>query len=156
MFKTKLLKTFALDDENVVSMMPKSERNETMIVPSAGVLNFSWMLEKTGGKTPSRAIERVILAAGSIPLVPYARPGTPEMGDRLLPFLPDHRLLILARHGALAWGETLEEAYNGMERLEHVCQILKSAQELGGAQPLPEAEQRALRLARERGGRRLL
>ena len=105
---------------------------------------------------PADALPEVILAAGSIPLVPYARPGTAAMGEQLLPFLPGHRLLILARHGALAWGETLEEAYNGMERLEHVCQILKSAQELGGASPLPPAELRALRQARLRGGPRLL
>jgi L-fuculose-phosphate aldolase len=105
---------------------------------------------------PSDALPEVILAAGSIPFVPYARPGTAAMGEHLLPFLPEHRLLILARHGALAWGETLEEAYNGLERLEHVCQILKTAQDLGGAQPLPEPELLALRQARLQGGRRLL
>ena len=105
---------------------------------------------------PSDALPEVTLAAGSIPFVPYARPGTAAMGDQLLPFLPDHRLLILARHGALAWGESLEEAYHGLERLEHVCQILKAAQELGGALPLPEDELLALRQARLQGGRRLL
>jgi L-fuculose-phosphate aldolase len=105
---------------------------------------------------PSDALPEVILAAGSIPFVPYARPGTAAMGEQLLPFLPEHRLLILARHGALAWGETLEEAYNGLERLEHVCQILKTAQDLGGAQPLPGPELLALRQARLQGGRRLL
>ena len=105
---------------------------------------------------PSDALPEVILAAGSIPIVPYARPGTAAMGERLLPFLPEHRLLILARHGALAWGESLEEAVNGLERLEHVCQILKAALELGGARPLPEDELQALRQARREGGRRLL
>lgn len=105
---------------------------------------------------PSNALPEVILAAGNIPIVPYARPGTAAMGEALLPFLSGHRLLILARHGALAWGESLEEAYNGLERLEHVCQILKSAHELGGAQPLPEAEVLALRQARLKAGGRLL
>jgi L-fuculose-phosphate aldolase len=105
---------------------------------------------------PSDALPEVILAAGTIPFVPYARPGTPAMGDVLGPFLPAHRLLVLSRHGALAWGETLEEAYNGMERLEHACQILKAAMDLGGARPLPEAEVEALRLARLKSGRKLL
>ena len=105
---------------------------------------------------PCDALPEVILAAGAIPFVPYARPGTAAMGEQLVPFLPEHRLLILARHGALAWGETLEEAYNGLERLEHACQILKSAHELGGARPLPAPELKALRAARARGGRRLL
>ena len=105
---------------------------------------------------PSEALPEVILAAGTIPFVPYARPGTAAMGEALAPYLPAHRLLVLARHGALAWGETLEEAYLGMERLEHACQILKAAHDLGGAQPMPAAEVEALRQARVKAGRRLL
>jgi L-fuculose-phosphate aldolase len=105
---------------------------------------------------PSEALPEVILAAGTIPFVPYARPGTPAMGEVLAPFLPGSRLLVLSRHGALAWGETLEEAYNGMERLEHACQILKAAFELGGAIPLPLTEVQALRQARSLSGGRLL
>ncbi len=105
---------------------------------------------------PSDALPEVILAAGTIPFAPYARPGTPAMGEVLAPFLPEHRLLVLSRHGALAWGETLEEAYNGMERLEHACQILKAAFDLGGPRPLPEPEVEALRRARAQSGRKLL
>ena len=105
---------------------------------------------------PSEALPEVILAAGTIPFVPYARPGTAAMGEVLGPYLPAHRLLVLSRHGALAWGETLEEAYNGMERLEHACQILKAAFDLGGARPLPEQEVEALRQARALSGGRLL
>jgi len=107
-------------------------------------------------RLPGDALPELILAAGSIPIVPYARPGTAAMGENLVPFLPEHRLMILARHGALAWGETLEEAYNGLERLEHACQILKAAHELGGARPLPEPELEALRAARRQGGGRWL
>ena len=105
---------------------------------------------------PSEALPEVILAAGAIPFVPYARPGTAAMGEVLAPFLPEHRLLILSRHGALAWGESLEEAYNGIERLEHACQILAAAERLGGAAALPAAEVEALREARRQSGRRLL
>ncbi len=105
---------------------------------------------------PDEALPEVILAAGRIPIVPYARPGTAAMGDQLRPFLPAHRLCILARHGALCWGETVEDAYNGIERLEHVCQILKSATELGGLAPLPEVELAALRELRAAQGPRIL
>jgi L-fuculose-phosphate aldolase len=105
---------------------------------------------------PSDALPEVILAAGRIPVVPYARPGTEAMGTELVPFLPDHRLLLLARHGALAWGETLEEAVNGIERVEHSALILKTALELGGAKPLPEDERRALHALRAKNGPKLL
>jgi L-fuculose-phosphate aldolase len=105
---------------------------------------------------PSDALPEVILAAGRIPVVPYARPGTEAMGTELEPFLPAHRLLLLSRHGALAWGETLEEAVNGMERVEHAALILKAALELGGAKPLPEEERRALHALRAKNGPKLL
>jgi L-fuculose-phosphate aldolase len=105
---------------------------------------------------PSDSLPEVILAAGRIPVVPYARPGTEAMGSELEPFLPAHRLLLLARHGALAWGESLEEAINGIERLEHAALILKTAHELGGAKPLPEDERRALQLIRAKTGPKLL
>ena len=42
--------------------------------------------------------------------------------------------MILARHGGLSWGESLEEAYMGMERMEHSAYILYLAQTLGGTQ----------------------
>ncbi len=105
---------------------------------------------------PDEALPEVILAAGRIPIVPYARPGTAAMGDGLARYLPQHRLLILARHGALCWGETIEDAYNGIERLEHVCQILKSAVELGGLKSLPSEEVAVLRELRTQHGPRIL
>lgn len=104
---------------------------------------------------PSEGLPELILSAGRIPVVPYARPGTEGMGTVLLPFLPGHRLLLLARHGAVCWGEDLEEAYLGMERLEHVAQILKAAMELGGISSLETHELEALRTAREQLGPRI-
>ena len=105
---------------------------------------------------PSDALPEVILAAGRIPVVPYARPGTEAMGTALEAFLPEHRLLLLARHGALAWGESLEEAVNGIERVEHAALILKTAFELGGAKSLPDEERQALHALRIKNGPKLL
>jgi L-fuculose-phosphate aldolase len=78
------------------------------------------------------------------------------MGDVLVPFLPKHRALILARHGALAWGENLDEAYNGIERIEHAAHILKLASELGGLSSLPAPEIEALQQLRRQLGERIL
>lgn len=101
---------------------------------------------------PAECLSEVILAVGKIPIIPYARPGTQSMGDQLKPHLPHSRVMILARHGALSWGESLEEAYNGMERLEHSAVILKNAVELGGLSVLPTEEVQALRAMRARHG----
>lgn len=91
-------------------------------------------------KLPSDCLSEVILATGDIPFVPYARPGTDQMGAVLKPFLPKHQALILRNHGAVAWGADLEEAYRGMERIEHSAQILAMAKQIGKLTPLPKEE----------------
>lgn len=118
---------------------------------------IAWSLARPHMKElPTSALPEVILAAGRIPVVPYARPGTLEMGTHLHPFLPDCRLLILARHGAICWGESLEEVSNGIERLEQVATILKLTDELGGAVDLPRSEIRALKQLRAQIGPRII
>lgn len=104
---------------------------------------------------PCDALPEVILGAGTIPLVPYARPGTQALADALRPYLPTHRLLVMARHGAVCWGEDAAEAAGGIERLEHVAQILKAAVELGGLSALPPEEVDALRRMRSGLGPRV-
>jgi L-fuculose-phosphate aldolase len=105
---------------------------------------------------PAEAFSEVILGCGRIPIVPYARPTTDAMGTELNPFLKVARAMILARHGAVCWGESAEEALNGMERLEHAAYILWIAESLGGAKPLPSSEIEVLRGMRAKMGDRLL
>lgn len=105
---------------------------------------------------PSKCLSEVILALGAVPVAPYARPGTVDMGTVLAPFLPQRRVLLLARHGAISWGEDLEEAYNGMERLEHISLILKSALSMGKLTDLPDEEVQVLQEMRKKLGERTL
>lgn len=126
----------------VVSGTPSSERKLHLAIyqncPSAKAVvhahpphAIAWSLAFGDLKElPYKSLPEVILATGTIPIVPYARPGSTEMGDSLLPFLPEHKVLIMQKHGAVAWGETLEEAYRGIERVEHISYILKLAIEL--------------------------
>lgn len=105
---------------------------------------------------PADALPEVILATGRIPVVPYAPPGSLKLVEAILPFLPAHRVLVLGRHGALAWGETLDEAVNGMERVEHAATILKLAWELGGVHPLAPDQVAELHHIRRQLGPRTL
>lgn len=105
---------------------------------------------------PAECISEVILAVGAIPIVPYARPSTKEMGTRLLPYLPKHRAMILSRHGALAWGESILEAYMGIERLEHSAAVLYYAKTLGGLTTLPKEEVEHLKKMRVEIGEQTL
>lgn len=118
---------------------------------------IAWTVAQPGlAQLSGDALPEVVLAAGAIPIVPYARPGTPAVGESLRAYLPAHRALVLARHGAVCWGESAEEAYGGMERIEHVAQILKAAHELGGVTALPSEEVAALAGLRAKLGPRLL
>ncbi len=118
---------------------------------------IAWSIARPDLKElPYEALSEVILAAGKIPIVSYARPTTRAMAEAISPYIQNHRTLILARHGALSWGETMEEAYNGIERLEHSARILKAAQDLGGITPLPEEELQFLWKMRAKLGNRNL
>ncbi len=107
-------------------------------------------------KLPSDCLSEVILACGEIPIVPYARPGTIEMGTVIKNFLPQYKAMILARHGALTWASDLEEAYRGMERIENSAEILAKAFALGGLHPLPKEEIEYLYELRKKIGNVLL
>tara|TARA_Y100001954_G_scaffold49688_1_gene52467 strand:- start:4129 stop:4806 length:678 start_codon:yes stop_codon:yes gene_type:complete len=101
---------------------------------------------------PYDILPELILAVGSIPFVPYARPGTEDMAKNIIPYLPQHKALILTRHGALSWGETMEEAINGMERIEHTAHILMMAKKLRGLTTLPQDEIQYLQEKRKQIG----
>jgi L-fuculose-phosphate aldolase len=159
---------FVALDGTAISGRPSSERfmhlaiyracpEARSVVHAHPPTAIAWTLARPElHELPSEGRPELILAAGSIPIVPYVRPGTEGLGRALTPFLPQHRLLLLARHGAVCWGEDLEEAYLGLERLEHAAQILKSAVELGGISSLEAFELGALREARTKIGPRIL
>lgn len=105
---------------------------------------------------PSSCLSEVILAIGNVPIIPYARPGTEKMGLNIVPYLPENRAFILARHGALTWGESLDEVSHGMERIEHTVNILKSAIELNKLTELPKNEIIYLKKLRKKLGNKLL
>lgn len=127
------------------------------VVHAHPVTAIAWSIAKPNlKKMPSECLSEVILACGDVPFVDYARPGTQDMGSVLKPFLPTHRAMILRRHGAVTWGEDLEEAYRGMERIEHSAQVLAMAEQLGGLNPLPEEEVKYLYELRKQIGEVLL
>ena len=89
-----------------------------------------------------------IFLLGGVPLVPYAAPGTPALGDALEPFLAHHDGFLLANHGATTVGSSLLLAHQRMESLEHTARILFTARTLGRVNALAPHEAEALRAAR--------
>jgi len=95
------------------------------------------------------ALPEAIFHLGRVPLVPFAMPGTPALGEAMAPFLADHDVFLLASHGATAVGPSLRLAHQRMESLEHAARILHVAEQLGSVRPLRDEDIAALRRARE-------
>ena len=89
-----------------------------------------------GETIPGNLLPELIFVVGPVALVPFGRPGTPELGDRVVPYLEGHNALLLANHGAVTMGETLDEAWIRMESLEHCAKIIVAARAIGTPQPL--------------------
>ncbi|MBI3130361.1 MAG: class II aldolase/adducin family protein [Acidobacteria bacterium] len=127
------------------------------VVHAHPVTAIAWSLARPEWQElPGDSLPEVILATGRIPIVPMAIPGTEAMGTNLHPFLPAHRVMILARHGGLCWGESLGEALGGLERLEQVAKILLAAEQLGGAKPMEPADLAQIRALRAQLGPRII
>jgi len=91
-----------------------------------------------GQEIPDNLLPELIFVVGPVPLVPFGMPGTPELGDRIVPYLEDrrHHALLLANHGAVTLGRTLDEAWIRMESLEHSARIITAARAVGEPKPL--------------------
>ncbi|MFN2572392.1 MAG: class II aldolase/adducin family protein [Gemmatimonadales bacterium] len=85
-----------------------------------------------GKEIPGNLLPELDFIVGAVPLVPYGRAGTPELGDRVVPFLKGNNALLLAKHGAVTMGGSLDEAWIRMETLEHSARIIVAAMRLDG------------------------
>jgi L-fuculose-phosphate aldolase len=92
-----------------------------------------------GVPPPNDLLPEAVLVLGRIAVAPFATPGTDEVPRSLSPFWEGHDVVLLERHGALALGRDLLQAFDRMETLERVCEVAAQARLLGACEPLPEA-----------------
>ena len=97
-------------------------------------------------------LSEVILTLGCVPLTGYGTPSTEELPQSLAPFIPHHDALLLANHGAVAYGPELETAFARMETLEHFAKITLVARLVGRPHELPQEAIEKLLDVRERAG----
>ena len=94
---------------------------------------------RRGLETPY--LSEPVAGLGQVPCTPsFAMLSTEEVPQSVRPYLADHNALLLANHGALAWGGDLWEAFDRLETVEHTAKIVLNAQLLGGGIPLTEEE----------------
>ena len=78
---------------------------------------------------------------GAVPCTPsFAMLSTDQVPESIAPYLPDHNAVLLANHGALAWGADLWEAFDRLETVEHTAKIVLNAETVGGGVPLTAEE----------------
>jgi L-fuculose-phosphate aldolase len=94
-------------------------------------------------------LPEIILLMGSVPLVPYATPGTTALADQFEPFLAGHEAFLMANHGATTVGPTVAIAHQRMESVEHAAKILLTARLLGRTDRLSSEQVRALEERRD-------
>ncbi|HEY6120360.1 MAG TPA: class II aldolase/adducin family protein [Pyrinomonadaceae bacterium] len=82
-------------------------------------------------------LSEVILTLGCVPLAGYGTPSTEELSDAMRPLVKHHNALLMANHGAVAYGSDLWQAFDRLETLEHTARIAILSRILGGSKNLP-------------------
>jgi len=85
-------------------------------------------------------LPEVVFNLGSIPTAPYATPSSPQGPEVIRELVRVHDAMAIDRHGSVTVGETLEDAYLKLEKVEHAAQITHLARQLGVIKVLPKKE----------------
>lgn len=88
----------------------------------------------------SLVFPEVIVTLGIIPLADYATPSTSEVVSSIAPLAKDYDAIMLANHGVVTCGGSLDDAYDKMEKVEHTARIAFIVRQLGGAKELTREE----------------
>ena len=79
------------------------------------------------GLTPDDCIPPLtayfVMKIGRLPLLPYYRPGDPALADAIRGLARKHSAVLLANHGPVVSGRTLEAAVYAIEELEETAKI---------------------------------
>jgi L-fuculose-phosphate aldolase len=72
---------------------------------------------------------------GPVRVAPYATYGTHELAENMLQALTDRTACLLQNHGTIAYGTTLDQAYDRTAQLEWQCRLWLTASSVPGLSP---------------------
>lgn len=76
------------------------------------------------GKALSAPIyPEALVNLGVVPCIHYTTPGSPAVAESIVPYAQDYRAVLLANHGAVCWGDDIEQAFYRLEAMEHYALI---------------------------------
>lgn len=64
-----------------------------------------------------------VMRVGRLPLLPYFRPGDPALAEAVRGFAGKHHALLLANHGPVVSGKSLNGALDAIEELEETAKL---------------------------------
>ncbi|SDE52923.1 class II aldolase/adducin family protein [Sporomusa acidovorans] len=97
-------------------------------------------------------IAEAVVNLGCVPVAEYGTPSTQEVPAAVARYLEHFDAVLLANHGALAWGEDLVTAYHKLESVEYYAKLMFLSKQLGEAQELSESQFETLLKIREKMG----
>lgn len=92
-----------------------------------------------GVRIPALTAETIV-GLGDVPIVPYIRPGSRELGDAVANSMVYHSAAILKNHGVVAVGPNLKEAAIRVQTLEEAARITLAARLFGKLTPIAPKE----------------
>ncbi|MEZ6069338.1 MAG: class II aldolase/adducin family protein [Pirellulales bacterium] len=101
---------------------------------------------------PQCVLPEVEVFLGDVPIARYDTPGSQSFADTILPYVKKSNVIILANHGTVSFGETVEQAYWSTEILDSYCRMLMLAKNLGTVNYFTEGETRELLDLKQRLG----
>ncbi|MFP6673325.1 MAG: class II aldolase/adducin family protein [Pirellulaceae bacterium] len=101
---------------------------------------------------PQCVLPEVEVFLGDVPITKYETPGGQAFADTIIPFVKNTNVVILANHGTVSYGESVERAYWWTEILDAYCRILMLARSLGGVHYFSEKKERELLDLKEQWG----
>lgn len=69
----------------------------------------------------------VVMRVGRVPVIPYTMPGSPDIIPLIAAKAPDHAAILIANHGPVVAGASLEAAVFAMEELEETARLVHLA-----------------------------
>lgn len=88
---------------------------------------------------------------GTVRVAEYETYGTPELARSVHAALRDRTAALIQNHGAVAYGRSLDEAFDRAQLLEWLCEVYARASALGTPRILSAAELDAVARRRTRG-----
>ncbi len=127
--------------------------------PDAGAVvhthsSFATTLACLGRGIPAFHYEVAFAGGSDIRCAPYATFGTQELSDHARAALEGRRACLLANHGVVALGETIEQAVGLAEKVESLARLYCQALQIGEPMLLSEVEMKRVVEKFEHYGRR--